>query len=112
MPEPSTPTGGQPATCLAEHPIYKGMTCALPPHEETEHDNGDGMEWANRKAITYATRPRIAVEPVDPANPKAGYTARCEDCGWTCGPTAKSWLTGTEMPAHRRAHRAAPKAGA
>lgn len=49
-------------------------------------------------------RARIVVEP-DP-NDSHLYFARCLHCDWTKGPTAKTWLTGTENPIHRREHTA------
>ncbi|MFJ2297368.1 hypothetical protein [Oerskovia paurometabola] len=50
-------------------------------------------------------RPKVVIEPRDPANPKGMYIAWCDHCTWRVGPTAKSWLQDVEARAHRAAHR-------
>lgn len=50
-------------------------------------------------------RPRVVVEPLDPANRHGMWRARCTHCPWVVGPSAKTWLEGTEARMHRDAHR-------
>lgn len=50
-------------------------------------------------------RPRVVIEPRDPADPKGMYVARCEHCPWTAGPTAKTELQQYAARLHRAQHR-------
>jgi hypothetical protein len=50
-------------------------------------------------------RPKVTMAPAELETRHPMYVASCAHCDWTAGPTAKSWLSGTEMPLHRRAHR-------
>lgn len=52
-------------------------------------------------------RPRVVVEPLDPADRRGLWFARCEHCPWVSGRSAKSWIEEHEARLHRARHRGA-----
>ncbi|GAB6938339.1 hypothetical protein ACQP60_04300 [Isoptericola variabilis] len=53
---------------------------------------------------TRIGRPKVTMQPVNPDDPRGLWTASCAHCDWTAT-SVKSYLSGTEMPYHRRKHR-------
>ncbi len=74
------------------------------PHPDLDRDSDQLDPEEPHVTNLKIARPKVVVRPVDPQDPSGLHHAHCENCGWTEGPSVKTYLK-ERATRHRADHR-------